>query len=177
MAQHIVITEYNPLWAELFETEATKIKNILGENCIEIYHIGSTSVVGLAAKPIIDIMPVVYSLKAVDKVAVKFEKIGYEYMGEFGILGRRYLRKGGDERTHQIHIFSKESTYDIERHLAVRDYLRTHPTICKQYSELKKKLANQYPFDIEGYCDGKEQFVTQLERHALDWKNGKLSSR
>lgn len=169
MPQHIVVTEYNPQWSKMFDAEATKVK-ILGENCIAIYHIGSTSVVGLAAKPIIDIMPIVHNLEDVDKVSSEFEKIGYEYMGEFGIKGRRYLRKGGDERTHQIHIFSKDNAIDIERHLAVRDYLRTHKDICDKYAALKKELAKKYPYDIDGYCDGKDEFIKQLECEALKWK-------
>lgn len=173
MAQHIVVTEYNPLWVDMFEAESAKIKDILNGNCIEVYHIGSTSVAGLAAKPVIDIMPVVYDLEEVDKVSAEFEKTGYEYMGEFGIPGRRYLRKGGDERTHQIHIFSKENTHDIERHLAVRNYLRTHSDVCERYAHLKKELANKFPYDIEGYCDGKEEFVQQLEKEALRWENTK----
>lgn len=122
-------------------------------------------------------MPIVYSLEDVDKVAPEFEKIGYEYMDEFGISGRRYLRKGGDEWTYQIHIFSVKSEYDIERHLAVRDYLRSPPAVCEQYSGLKKELANKYSYDIEGYCDGKEEFVKQLEREALGWKGRQYSSQ
>lgn len=171
MAQHIVVTEPNPLWSDMFKIEAMKIEEILGENCAAIHHIGSTSVAGLAAKPIIDIMPIVYKLEDVDKVASEFKKIGYEYMGEFGIPGRRYLRKGGDERTHQIHIFAENNTADIERHLAVRDYLRTHKDICEKYAVLKKELAEKYPYDIDGYCDGKEEFVQQMEREALVWRN------
>ena len=85
MPQHIVVTEYNPLWKEMFEKEAEKIKNILKENLIEIHHIGSTSVPGMAAKPIIDIMPVVRSINDVDNLKNEFENIGYEYLGEFGI--------------------------------------------------------------------------------------------
>lgn len=170
MAQHIVVTEYNPLWSKMFDIEAEKIKKILKKNCIAIHHIGSTSVVGLAAKPIIDIMPIVYNLEDVDKVALEFEKIGYEYMGEFGISGRRYLRKGGDERTHQIHIFSEDNTVDIERHLVVRDYLRTHKDVCDKYASLKKELAKKYPYDIDGYCDGKNEFVQQMEKDALEWR-------
>lgn len=172
MAQHIVVTEYNPLWLKMFDIEAEKIKRILKKNCIAIHHIGSTSVVGLAAKPIIDIMPIVHNLEDVDRVALEFEKIGYEYMGEFGISGRRYLRKGGDERTHQIHIFSEDNTVDIERHLVVRDYLRTHKAVCEEYATLKKELAQKYPYDIDGYCDGKDCFVQQMEKEALKWKNG-----
>lgn len=74
VSQHIIVMEYNPLWADMFEAEAAAIKKILGENCIEVHHIGSTSVVGLAAKPIIDIMPIVYRLDDVDKAAIEFEK-------------------------------------------------------------------------------------------------------
>ena len=81
MRQHVIVTKYNPAWSQMFENEAKIIKEILGENCIAIHHIGSTSIVGLDAKPIIDIMPVVESLDAVDAVASEFEKIGYVYMG------------------------------------------------------------------------------------------------
>lgn len=170
MSQHIIVTEYNPAWPQMFEQEVAAIQKILGENCIAIHHIGSTAVPGLAAKPIIDIMPVVKSLTDVDEVSKELEKIGYEYMGEFGITGRRYLRKGGDERTHQIHVFKESNTQDIQRHLAVRDYLRCHPEAAYEYGELKLKLAREFPYDIDGYCDGKEEFVKELELQALEWK-------
>ena len=171
MPQHIVVTEYNPKWPEMFEREAEKIKQILGANCASIYHIGSTSVDGLAAKPIIDIMPVVKDLEAVDLTSSEFEAIGYEYLGEFGITGRRYLRKGGEERTHQVHIFAQSDRTNIERHLAFRDYLRSHEDTKTVYAKLKRDLAQKYPYDIDGYCDGKEKFVKEVEAKALDWKN------
>ena len=170
MAQHIVVTEYDPAWREMFEAEAVMIQKILGNNCAAIYHIGSTSVTGLAAKPIIDIMPVVQHLETVDSVSDEFVRIGYEYLGEFGIKGRRYLRKGGDERTHQIHIFSKDNRRDIERHLAVKHYLQTHPAVRQAYARLKIELAQKYPYDIDGYCDGKEAFVQKMESDALKWR-------
>lgn len=88
MAQHITVTEYNPDWVMMFENEAARIRYILGESCIAVYHIGSTAVPGLKAKPIIDIMPVVQKIQSVDKMSDKFEQIGYEYLGEFGISGR-----------------------------------------------------------------------------------------
>ena len=169
MAQHVVVREYSPVWREKYEEEAEKIREILRDNCLEIHHIGSTAVEGLKAKPIIDILPVVRDLGAVDARAGDFEELGYEYLGEFGIPGRRYLRKGGDERTHQIHIFSAESRGEIRRHLAVRDYLRTHREEADAYGRLKERLAEEYPYDIEGYCDGKDEFVKKLERRALAW--------
>lgn len=69
---------------------------------------------GLAAKPIIDILPVVTEITAVDGLRYAFAALSYEYMGEFGIPGRRYLRKGGAHRTHQVHIFGAESQYEID---------------------------------------------------------------
>ena len=171
MPQHIVVTEYNPKWPEMFERESEKIKQILGANCASIYHIGSTSVEGLAAKPIIDIMPVVKDLESVDLISSEFEAIGYEYLGEFGITGRRYLRKGGEKRTHQVHIFAQSDSTNIERHLAFRDYLCSHEDTKAAYAKLKRELAKKYPYDIDGYCDGKEKFVKEVEAKALDWKN------
>lgn len=167
---HVRVVEYDSRWPQMFAAEAEKIQNILGENCIAVHHIGSTSVPNLAAKPIIDILPVVRDLRLVDAKNAAFEALGYECMGEFGIAGRRYFRKGGDERTHQIHIFAQESAYDIARHLAVRDYLRAFPKEAAAYGDLKMRLAQQYPEDIEGYCDGKDAFVKALEQRALAWK-------
>ena len=90
-------------------------------------------------------------------------------MGEFGITGRRYLRKGGCERTYQVHIFRQEDRYNIGRHLAFRDYLRCHCEEAERYARLKICLAERYPYDIEGYCDGKEKFVKEMEEKALIW--------
>lgn len=167
MPQHIVVVDYDPLWPLLFRKEADAISRILGDNLVLIHHIGSTSVPFLAAKPIIDIMPVVKDLSGVDAVSGDFVKLGYEYLGEFGIKGRRYLRKGGQERTHQIHIFQMEDDTNILRHLAFRDYLRSHRDVAMEYAELKKDLAARFPYDIDGYCDGKDAFVKKIENLAL----------
>ena len=167
MPQHITVVNYDPEWPSKYVRERDYITEILKDNCISIYHIGSTSVPGLAAKPIIDIMVVVRSLERVDTVAEKLSNIGYEYLGEFGIAGRRYLRKGGDERTHQIHIFQADDWNNIGRHLAFRDYMRTHERERNQYAKIKKDLAQKFPYDIDGYCNGKENFVREMENYAL----------
>ena len=82
MSQHVVVVPYNPQWPALYEQEAQAIGQSLGENLTAIHHIGSTSVPGLAAKPIIDIMPVVRDLAQVDACSARFEALGYEVMGE-----------------------------------------------------------------------------------------------
>ena len=172
MPQHITVLNYDTEWPLKYMRERDKITGILKDNCISIYHIGSTSVPGLAAKPIIDIMVVVKSLERVDIAAEKFADIGYEYLGEFGIAGRRYLRKGGDERTHQIHIFQADDWNNIGRHLAFRDYMRTHEKERVEYAKIKKALAQKFPYDIDGYCKGKENFVREMEELALSQYDG-----
>ena len=167
MPQHITVLNYDPEWPLKYERERKAIAEILDGNGIAIYHIGSTSVPGLAAKPIIDMMAVVRSLEKVDDARGKFSELGYEYLGEFGIAGRRYFRKGGDERTHQIHIFQADDWNNIGRHLAFRDYMRTHEKERAEYAEIKTALAQRFPYDIDGYCDGKDAFVREMEKRAL----------
>ena len=167
MPQHITVLNYDPEWPLKYERERKAIAEILDGNGISIYHIGSTSVPGLAAKPIIDMMAVVRSLEKVDDARGKFSELGYEYLGEFGIAGRRYFRKGGDERTHQIHIFQADDWNNIGRHLAFRDYMRTHEKERVEYAEIKTALAQRFPYDIDGYCDGKDAFVREMEKRAL----------
>ena len=164
----VIVTSYNSEWPKMYENEASKIKKIFGEKLLSIHHIGSTSVPGLKAKPIIDIMPVVRDIKLVDNYNKQMIKLGYEPMGEFGISGRRYFRKGGDNRTHQIHVFQDNSNH-VERHIAFRDYLREHSTEAKRYADLKVELAKRYPNDIAAYCEGKDEFVKELEKRALKW--------
>lgn len=117
---------------------------MLGQRLTAIHHIGSTAVPGLAAKPVIDIMPVVRAVTEADECRADFEALGYEYLGEFGIPGRRYLRKGGDERTHQMHIFASDDVHAIARHLAVRDYLRAIPPARRLTARSKLELAARF---------------------------------
>ena len=176
MSQVIKMLDYNKNYPKLFNIEKDLIKSILKDNVVNIYHIGSTSIPFIKSKPIIDIMVSVKDLNKVDEIKNEFIKVGYEYLGEFGIKNRRYLRKDGDNRTHQIHIFSYLDEYNLTRHLAFKEYLLTHKDVAKEYEELKVKLASLYPNDIEKYCDGKDEFVKSVEERALEWykKNKEL---
>ena len=165
----VQVVPYDPSWPSRYRREAALLREALGDCLVEIHHIGSTSVPGLWAKPIIDILPVVTAVEEADRRRAALEALGYEYLGEFGIPGRRYLRKGGDHRTHQVHLFGRESRDEIRRHLAVPAYLRCHPDAARDYAQLKYRLARRFPRDIDGYCDGKDAFVKALERAALDW--------
>lgn len=164
----VEVAAFKEEWTTLYEIEAEKLKRIFGENITAIYHIGSTSVSGLKAKPIIDMMPVVKDIELVDQLNEKMQELSYEPMGEYGIPGRRYFRKGKEKRTHHIHVFQYGSS-DINRHLAFRDYLREYPNVSDRYGALKEKLAKQFPYDIDSYINGKNQFVKEIETQALDW--------
>ncbi|WP_262174692.1 GrpB family protein [Saccharococcus sp. Marseille-Q5394] len=150
----VEVMPFSERWSLEFEKEAAVLQEILGTEIIEIHHIGSTSVRGLSAKPIIDIMPVVKDISRIDQYNGMMAGIGYEAKGENGIAGRRYFQKGGDERTHHIHIY-EDGSQEIFRHLAFRDFLRAHPEKAKAYGNLKEKLAQQFLYDIESYINGK----------------------
>ena len=168
-AMNIIVTNYDENWVQLFKSEAKKVREIFKDEIVEIHHIGSTAVPNLMAKPIIDMMPIVKDIESVDSYNAKMMEIGYEPLGEFGLRGRRYFRKGGNNRTHQVHIYQFDNELEIERHLAVRDYLRTHRKEAIEYGALKERLADQFSKDIEGYSAGKDEFVKNLEQRAIEW--------
>lgn len=172
----VEVTPYKEQWISLFEEEASKLYEIFGSEIIHIHHIGSTSVKGLKAKPIIDIMPVVKNINRVDEFNTVMVSIGYEPKGENGLSGRRYFQKGGDNRTHHIHIYELENP-QIERHLAFRDYLREHPDTVKKYGNLKEELSQRFSYDINSYINGKEQLVLEIERKAMAWYKSSRSKQ
>ena len=165
----VKVVEYTPDWSAAFEAEALLLEKAIGDNLVRLFHIGSTSVPGLKAKPIIDILPVVLDIERLDAKNGAFAAAGYEAMGEFGIPGRRYFHKGGVGRTHHVHAFQYDCVYPILRHVAFRDYLRAHADVRDAYGELKTELAARFPNDIDGYCDGKDAFVKRVEAEALLW--------
>ncbi|WP_214850304.1 GrpB family protein [Exiguobacterium sp. s193] len=166
--RQVIVTPYQEVWGKMFETEAARLRTVFGGRLRAVHHIGSTSVPGLSAKPIIDILPVVDTLGDIESFDTAMEALGYEVKGEFGMPGRRYYRKGDDNRTHHIHLYA-EGSPEIRRHVVFRDYLRQHPDEVVAYSAIKEQLAEQYPVDIESYIAGKDAFVKEMEQRALAW--------
>lgn len=158
----IEVVKYDPIWPELFETEAKRIKEALGHNCLEIHHIGSTSIPGLNAKPIIDMLPVVRDIQEVDKANKAMELLGYEAKGECGMAFRRYFQKGKNNRTHHAHIY-QEGDPEISRYLKFRDWMRSHLSDAENYGKLKLELAKKFPHDILQYCNGKDAFIATID--------------
>ncbi|WNO09933.1 GrpB family protein [Teredinibacter sp. KSP-S5-2] len=166
--REILIVPYNNSWPKLFEQEKELIFKSIPVEIYRIHHIGSTSVKGLPSKPIIDILLEIKKIETLDKLNNYFERIGYECLGEYGIKGRRYYQKGGDDRTHQIHAFSTNSTHVIS-HLAFRDYLIANKDIAEEYENVKSKAAEACNNDIGVYCDLKNEFIVKHEKLAVDW--------
>ncbi|AIE60271.1 GrpB family protein [Bacillus methanolicus] len=166
--RRVEVKPYDEQWTLKFEDESNKLHDIFGPEIIEIHHIGSTSVNGLKAKPIIDIMPVVRDTNRIDEFNAAMILIGYELKGENGIIGRRYFQKGENNRNHHVHFYELGNP-DIERHLAFRDYLRAHQDVVKKYGDLKEELSQLFPYDIASYIKGKEQLVLEIERKAVTW--------
>lgn len=163
------VSPYSEEWPVLFAEESGQIKRILGEELVEIHHFGSTSVPGLAAKSIIDMLGVVKNIEVVDRFNDELQNFGYEGKGGNGIAGRRYFQKGGDERTHHLHIYQIGSP-EIERHLVFKDFLRAHPDAAEEYGGLKLRLAKQFPYDIDSYINGKEGLASAIQAQALTWQ-------
>lgn len=161
MTHPVRLVAYDPQWPERFQEEAALIKAALGENCLAIHHIGSTSIPGLKAKPIIDILPVVRDILAVDSCNQDMRNLGYEPQGEYGICFRRFFIKGGSQRTHHVHAFEEDSP-EINRHLMFRDWLKNHPEDREAYEKIKEELAVIYSNDSFKYTLGKETLINEI---------------
>lgn len=167
--QPIVVVDYDPEWVHMYEEERTRIVSLIGAYLEEIHHVGSTSIPGLAAKPIIDIFAIVSDIRVVEHCVKPLESLDYAYLREHGIPGRHYFRKPSDTRfhqhTHHIHM-SERGLEQIYAMLTFRDYLRKHPEAVQAYQDLKKELAAKYSGDRDAYTDAKEPFVRSILRLA-----------
>lgn len=160
MRQTVEVVSYSPVWPQMFEIEAKRIKQALGQNCLAVHHIGSTSVPGLSAKPVIDLLPVVQDILEVDQVAM--ESLGYEAKGESGMAFRRFFQKREGSEAYNVHVY-EERDPEIDRYLKFRNWMCSHPEDAQAYGVLKMDLAAKFPEDILSYCLGKEAFVANID--------------
>ena len=161
--------EYSPEWPGLFEQAAKLIRSILGEELVDIQHVGSTSVPQLASKPIIDVMPLVKDISRVDAYNEAMAQAGFNARGEYGLPGRRYFTKDNDVlRTHNVHIYQYDHPEAL-RHIAFCAYLREHNGTMREYGELKRAAFEKHPNDIEAYNDAKNDWIKRVEKIAIEW--------
>jgi GrpB-like predicted nucleotidyltransferase (UPF0157 family) len=159
-------------WPECFEKIAAQLQQAVGDT-VSLHHIGSTSIPGIKAKPIIDILGVADDIKAFEAKKPELEKLGFHWKGEFGIEGRAYCVLYSDathaESLVHFHTFQK-GAHRVERHFAFRDFMRTFPEKAKEYEARKIELGHLYCHDRKQYSDAKEEFIEKVMKEALAWK-------
>jgi GrpB-like predicted nucleotidyltransferase (UPF0157 family) len=171
MTIHIV--DYDPRWPAMFDVERGRLFDIVIKWVSGIEHIGSTSVPGLGAKPVIDMLVGVRTLSDADTHCIRpICELGYEYVPEFESVMpfRRYFcrRADGTSGSHHIHLVEQGSDF-WPRHLLFRDYLRAHPEQAREYEQLKRRLAPQFD-DVNDYAEAKTEFIRAAEARARDWR-------
>jgi len=163
------ISKYNPNWINMFDELKTKLSGIFVGKFSKIEHVGSTSIPGMNAKPLVDVLIVVNSLENLDGQKEIMKSEGYEfkvnYVGPNSILF--YKTKDG-EKIENIHVCTEDNDL-IDHLLVVRDYLRAHPDRANEYSDLKLELKTKYPDSYEAYRDGKNALLQAIKKEAYGW--------
>lgn len=172
MSDPVVIVDYDPNWPQRYEAERERILGAIGQWLVQIEHIGSTSVPGLGAKPIIDIMAAVRSLNDAMQCIEPLHALGYQYHPEFEdvLPERRYFNGGPRDDHYHLHMVEITSGF-WERHLLFRDYLRANLETAQEYERLKRDLAERYREDRSAYTDAKTEFITMIEERARAERN------
>ena len=161
----IRVLPYNPEWRDEFQRIRSMLLECIGDIIISVEHVGSTSIEGLAAKPIIDIDVVMESYELLPIIVKRLELIGFKHEGNLEIEGREAFKRTveDDFMPYHLYVCPKDGKGYLE-HIAFRDYLRENPEIAEAYGQLKKELADKFRFDREGYCNAKSDFCTEVLR-------------
>lgn len=158
----VSLLPYHPAWQDLFEQERDILRASLGDLVLEVQHVGSTSIPGMVAKPILDIAIAVRDFDEAKACVAPIEQLGYLYRGELGIPRRHYFVKG-EPRTHHIHMLEITSQ-EWKNHLLFRDILTRDPQKARAYANLKIELAQRFPNDRGAYTDAKAPLIQQILR-------------
>ena len=157
----VAVSPFDEMWRERFEQEKQQLQQAFKNLDITFFHIGSTSIPGCSAKPVIDILGVTPDILEVDRFNQEMIAIGFKPFGEYGMMQRRFFHRKTASPVN-LHIF-EDSDPEVGRHLRFCNYLKSHPDEVKEYSELKVKLALQFPHDIQRYILGKEAFIKSID--------------
>ena len=168
MPDPVLIVPYDPEWRRLFLELGTALREVLGETALRIDHIGSTSVAGLDAKPIIDVQVSVRSLEPLEAYCALIEGLGYVYRKDNDDLTQRYFRETQGKRRTHIHVVRAGSWHE-QFALLFRDYMRTHEQDARAYAELKYRLAGKYRNERWNYTSGKAPFIWETMLKADRW--------
>ena len=166
MSEPITIVDYDPQWPILFEQLRIPVANVLGDLASSIEHVGSTSVPGLPAKPIIDMDVVVATAARIPHVIERLATLGYVYEGDKGIRGREAFVWPPNTPRHHLYVCPRESLA-LQRHLLFRNYLLKHLDEAHSYACLKRELALKFASDREAYTNAKTVYIQKITERAL----------
>jgi GrpB-like predicted nucleotidyltransferase (UPF0157 family) len=166
--REVVVVPYDARWPVLFEAASAELVDALGSSILAVHHVGSTSVPGLCAKPVLDLLVAVPDFKAATNLVPAIESIGYEFRPDEDIPDRHFLRRRvGAIRTHHLSLAEPTSRHHRVT-LAFRDALRREPQLAASYADLKLALAQQFPHDRPAYLEGKSKFIGDVLA-SLSW--------
>ncbi len=170
------LEDYDPLWSDRFETIKKTLLGVFGDSVLNIEHVGSTSVPGMRAKPIIDVLVILKSWKDFGEEMEAMRTLGYEahenvWSQDSLLFFKTINTEHGNEKTENIHVLVEGAPL-IRQFLDMRDYMRANPEEVVAYGNLKEKLARSFPDDYFGYREGKQAFLAELEKRAYAWKDG-----
>ncbi|MCJ7739359.1 MAG: GrpB family protein [Anaerolineae bacterium] len=169
--RRVEVVDYDPEWKHEFERLRSVYLHHMGHLNVDVQHVGSTSVPGLAAKPIIDIDIIVDSAEAVTRVIGALRELGYIHLGDGGIAGREVFERASTEVPycdsrcawpgHHLYVCIDGCT-SLKNHLLFRDCLRSRPDVARAYGRLKKELALRYEYSIDTYVEKKTPFIARI---------------
>ena len=168
----VPIVDYNSAWPAMFAAEQAALAAAINIDRTIIEHFGSTSVVGLAAKPVLDILVGLPDFNLADSLVPNIVALGYDYIAHYNAImpfRRFFQRRPRGVNTHNLHMVEMGCEFG-ERHLLFRDYLRSHPEAVAAYGAHKQELAQREWQDVNEYADAKTEFIMSVEKMARAWK-------
>ena len=161
--KNVVVLPYDPKWKNDFEEIKQEIVNAIGDLIVGIEHVGSTSVEGLSAKPIIDIDVVISDYSVFDSIVSRLSDIGYIHEGDLGIKDREAFKYSDKPHLRKHHLYvCPQNSKELLRHITFRDFLRNNPEAVKKYSEVKENGAKLFPDNMDKYIEYKSPCIEEM---------------
>ncbi|PLX16261.1 MAG: hypothetical protein C0601_10635 [Candidatus Muiribacterium halophilum] len=159
----VIVVDHDPDWEKYFIYLCLFIRQNKILKGARIEHVGSTSVPGLAAKPVIDMDIVAISKEKVNEYIKALSELGYEHRGDLGITGRDAFRYQGDLKLprHNLYVVLEDSIA-FKNHIILRDTLRFDDNLRERYADLKKRLAKKFPDNVDKYCEAKSELILEI---------------
>ena len=169
------VVPYDPAWPEQFRLLRDRIWPVVRDVALAFEHVGSTSVPGQAAKPVIDMDIVIPSAAGLPAVLQRLKVLGYDHRGDLGIAGREAFRAENDRPSHNLYVCVRDSAA-LRNHLVLRDHLRCNPADVAAYSRLKFGLAQRFPQDIARYVEAKSDFILSILKKYAEFSTHDLAA-